>query len=335
MSGARRSSVELNELRERVREQALGQGGVFRRSDLVAWGLEPTAVVTMRRNGTWIRLHHGVYADKDTVAGASTPATRHLLEAAASCAAIPGPVALFGVSAALHQGLPVDRRALARIELVRPLGHDSRALRRRISARDHLTEATIHVLDVKDGDLIVHAGLPTVAPHIAAYSAAMATDVDWGVVTLDAGAWQAPEVLAMMGEISRRWTHLAGAGVARAALRLARTGAQSPLESLSRLRLCRAGLPEPRLQVPFQDSSGVIGVVDMLFEDLGVVGEADGAAKYGTREDLLREKKREDRIRALGFPVVRWDWASAQGTMREVAAAIHLASEHSRHRRAS
>lgn len=163
----------------------------------------------------------------------------------------------------------------------------------------------------------------------------MATNVDWGVVTLDAVAWQDAEALAAMSRFTQRWSQLARAGIAREALRLARTGAQSLLESLSRVRLIRAGLPELLLQVPVHDSRGVIGVVDMLFEELGVVGEADGAAKYDTREDLIREKKREDRIRALGFPVGRWDWAAAQGSMRDVAAAIRRTSEHSRHRRAS
>ena len=68
------------------------------------------------------------------------------------------------------------------------------------------------------------------------------------------------------------------------------------------------GLPEPRLQVPLHDADGLIGVVDMLWDDLFVVGEADGLIKYDSRGVLIREKHREDRIRALGFGVVRWTW---------------------------
>lgn len=335
MTPGRRTSLELSEFCDRVRILAAEQGGVFRRSDLVAWGFDPAAALTMRRNGMWVRLHHGVYADSRTVDAASGVEARHLLHAAAACAAIEGPAALFGVTAALHHGLPVDRRGLSRVELVRPLGRDSRALRRRVTARDRLPAAMIHILDVDDTDVTMHSGLPTVSANLAAWSAAMATDVDWGVVTLDAAAWQRPDVLATIADYSLRWTHLSGTGVAREALRLARTGAQSPLESLSRLRLVRAGLPEPRLQVPLHDALGLIGVVDMLFDDLGVVGEADGAGKYASREDLVREKKREDRIRALGFPVVRWDWKAASGSMHDVAAELRTASTHSRHRRAS
>lgn len=335
MPAPRRSSAELEILRERVRVRAGAQGGVFRRSDLAAWGLEPTAVLTMRRNGTWVRLHHGVYADRHVVEGAVTPQARHLLLAAAACAAIEGPVACFGVTAALLQGIPVDSRLLGHIELVRPIGRDSRALRRRISKPEHLPAATIHILDIDDADLTVHAGLPTAGRNLAAWTAAMAGDVDWGVVTLDAVAWQAPEVLAAIAEYSGRWTHLAGSGIARQALGHARTGSQSPLESLSRVRLVRAGMPEPRLQVPLHDARGLVGIVDMLFEAYGVVGEADGVEKYVRREDLVREKRREDRIRSLGFPVVRWDWSAAQGSMRGVADEIRRASAYSRVRRSS
>lgn len=334
MSRSRRTSAELQALRERVRLLAAAQGGVFRRSDLAAWGLEPTAVLTMRRNGAWVRLHHGVYADRETVASATTPITRHLLLAAAAIAAIPGPIACFGTTASLLQGVPVDRGHIGPVELVRPLGRDSRALSRRITGKDHLPGARIRILDLDEDELIAHEGLPTVDPRLAAWSAALTSEVDWGVAAMDAVAWQSPEALEAMAEHQARWGHLSGAGGAAEALRLARTGAQSPLESLSRVRLVRLGLPEPKLQVPLYDDQGLIGIVDMLFEEFGVVGEADGAMKYANREDLIEEKGREDRIRASGYPVSRWGWQDAMRGMARVASEIRRASAYSRRRSA-
>lgn len=316
-----------------IRELAAKQGGVFRRSNLVAWGFEPTLVLTMRRNGAWVRLHHGVYTDRLTYTEASTPEARHLLLAAAAVCALPAGVALFGSAAALHWGLPVDSHAMHTVHLVRPLGRDSRALRRRISARDHLPAAAVHIIDVHDDELTEHQGLPSVHPDLAAWSTGLVCDVDWAVATMDAVAWRNPSALTSMADFGRRWPRLVGAGRARRAVSLARAGAQSPLESLSRVRLVRAGLPEPTLQAPIYDSSGLIGRADMLFDALGVVGEADGRGKYDTRDDLLREKRREDRIRAEGYGVVRWDWAQARTDMRQVARSIIRASEHSRRRR--
>lgn len=335
MPKSRRSSAELHAMREHVRACAAMQGGVFRRSDLASWGIEPTAVLAMRRNGTWVRLHHGVYADIDIVTAATTPAAMHLLRAAAAVAAIPGPVALFGPTSSLHLGLPVDRNAVGPVELVRPLGRDSRALRRRVTGRDHLPTARIHVLDIDEDLIHQHDGLPVVVPTLAAWSTALASEVDWGVVALDASAWISPSNLGILAAYSRRWPQLAGAGRARQALALARPGAQTPIESLSRVRLVRAGLPEPRLQVSLYDADGLMGVVDMLFEELGVVGEADGHGKYGTRDDVIKEKSREDRIRADGFPVVRWNWQESMGDMRRVAARIWKAAEVSRRRPAA
>lgn len=70
------------------------------------------------------------------------------------------------------------------------------------------------------------------------------------------------------------------------------------------------GLPDPQLQVPIRDAAGdLVGVVDFLFADARTIVEFDGALKYGSREDLLAEKRREDRLRQLGYEVVRVTWA--------------------------
>ena len=61
-----------------------------------------------------------------------------------------------------------------------------------------------------------------------------------------------------------------------------------------------------------------MGRCDFGWPDLGVLGEFDGKKKYGellrrpgqTAEDVLvDEKRREDRLRALGWTVVRWMWS--------------------------
>ena len=77
------------------------------------------------------------------------------------------------------------------------------------------------------------------------------------------------------------------------------------------------GSPAPVLQHAFYDSDGFIGRTDFFWPEYGVIGEFDGDAKYldddllgdrTAREAVLAEKKREDRLRALGYTVVRWDW---------------------------
>lgn len=48
--------------------------------------------------------------------------------------------------------------------------------------------------------------------------------------------------------------------------------------------------------------------VDFLFKEQRTVVEFDGLAKYAERSDLIREKAREDALRALGYSVVRITW---------------------------
>lgn len=100
-------------------------------------------------------------------------------------------------------------------------------------------------------------------------------------------------------------------------LAMADEACESVGESRSRALFRVLGLPAPVLQHSFHDSAGLIARTDFFWPEFGVIGEFDGDAKYledgflgdrSTREAILAEKKREDRLRALGYKVVRWDW---------------------------
>ena len=103
-------------------------------------------------------------------------------------------------------------------------------------------------------------------------------------------------------------------------LALADEASESVGESRSRALMHVLGFPAPVLQHAFYDDEGFIGRTDFFWPEQRVIGEFDGDAKYlddaflgdmSTREAILAEKKREDRLRALGYQVVRWDWQAA------------------------
>ena len=303
-----RTTTELTRIRDLVRSLAASHAHVFRRTDLVDWGVEPTVTITMMRRDWWARVHHGVYVDAQVLREA-TARERHRIDAAASIAALAGPAHAFGVSGAIAHDLPLPGSLVSRVELIRPMGHDGRALSRRVSARERLDAATIRGHRLSADDVTIAGGLATVNRLLAAVSAAAHLDDEWAVAVLDAAAWRDESAIDGMSVYAERFAHLRGIGTVRRALPLARTGAQTPLETFSRLRLVERGLPEPQLQVPLYDDDGLIGYVDALWLELGVVGEADGLVKYGGGSDtVIAEKRREDRIRALGYAVVRWTW---------------------------
>jgi hypothetical protein len=109
------------------------------------------------------------------------------------------------------------------------------------------------------------------------------------------------------------------------AIMLANGLSGSPGESLSRTAMYVLGLPMPLLQHAFYDSFGLIGYVDFWWPERNLIGEFDGFGKYFREEMLagkspadvvIAEKRREDRLRALGHTVTRWNWDVARSLPR-------------------
>lgn len=118
---------------------------------------------------------------------------------------------------------------------------------------------------------------------------------------------------------------------------------ESPGESYSRAVLYRQGFPVPELQHEFFSAGGkFLGRTDFYWHEQRLVGEFDGAIKYGrgaltsadgtslqpSWETLTQEKRREDAIRATGVRFIRWLWADINrspqdpdGTIQQLARA--------------
>ncbi|MCC3269733.1 type IV toxin-antitoxin system AbiEi family antitoxin domain-containing protein [Arthrobacter gengyunqii] len=114
---------------------------------------------------------------------------------------------------------------------------------------------------------------------------------------------------------------------ARRVISFADGRSESPGESYSRAVLYLHGFPKPELQYEFRSTGGqFLGRTDFFWKDYALVGEFDGAVKYGpvtagrspgatrqvgtaSRETLILEKRREDAIRATGVGFVRWSWS--------------------------
>jgi hypothetical protein len=296
------------ELRATVRTHAHARNGIFGRADLAALGIDPDVIRSFMKRGWWTRLHHGVYIDTDVLLDATDADDRARIMAAAAIAAIPGPAYAFGPTAAVLQGLVVDRRLRESASIVRPPTSDQRALRRRVSRPSQLGDVRVHRHHVAKERLIMVDGIPSVDRPTAAITTAAQSEPMWALATLDSLVWRDPAMLEVLPRLVEEWSGLKGLGNVRQAATWARTGAQSALESISRFHFMAGGLPEPLLQVPFYDDEGLIGYADFAWAGLKVIGEADGLGKYASREDLIAEKRREDRLRALGWIVVRWTW---------------------------
>jgi hypothetical protein len=201
-------------------------------------------------------------------------------------------------------------------------------------------------------DEVVHVGrVPLTSPARTAVDVARGRSLSDALICLDSAArrlsarttWsgefrdlarrgaataQAREELAEVLSRQRGWP---GVAVVREALALLDVGSESPLESWSRGEIVRAGLPQPAIGRAVQGASGRWYVVDFLWGEAGVIGEADGFGKYGTdpievADRLAAERERQRDLEAAGYVVLRWDWRepSAAWTAR-IAGALGLA----------
>lgn len=250
-------------------------------------------------SGELRRLRRGIYSDADTT---------HREQVAAALAAVDDQAVVSHTSAAWLHGLPVRAGALNSVTLTR--------------ARDNGGYAgdDIHMFTCRftDGEVTRVAGLPATTLGRTILDVGRHEPLGWAVATGDAAMR-----LGLTGEAldaalasARRRPFV---GRARRAIGLLNPLAESAGESISRITMMLAGLPEPVLQPRIVLPSGEVVYPDFGWLDRGVVGEFDGLVKYGRlvpqgevpADVLVREKIREDGLRSLGLTVARWVWATA------------------------
>lgn len=114
----------------------------------------------------------------------------------------------------------------------------------------------------------------------------------------------------------------AGARLARA-VSIARVGAESRMETLTRLAGVRAGAPELALQFAVCDARGeTIGRFDLAHETSRSLFEYDGEQHRVSRVQYLRDVQRLDRARDAGWSVTRFHAEEVLRAPAEVGARI-------------
>lgn len=92
---------------------------------------------------------------------------------------------------------------------------------------------------------------------------------------------------------------------ARRAAALARAGAESPKETVLRLMLVFARLPEPEINVEIRDATErFVARVDLLLAPWKVVVEYDGRHHETDASQWARDRRRREALEALGYRVI-------------------------------
>lgn len=173
----------------------------------------------------------------------------------------------------------------------------------------------VHRMKLYDDEVTVLDGIPITTPERTWLDLAEMLTVDELVVAGDSCVRvPRPEFegrdlpLCSIGDLQRMIDrHKGKRGLRRAkeAIKLIRVGSDSPQESLLRLALVRAGLPEPELNVPIISEDGVRHhEPDLSYRKYKVGIEYEGE-HHGEERQIVRDIARSERYAALGWTEVR------------------------------
>jgi very-short-patch-repair endonuclease len=318
---------DLDSVRERAYENSIRQGRVFSPSDLPGWDIDMVIVKTMVRSGRWRKLRYGVYTDRLILDGAmGDPREFHELNLSAAIHSLRSPAAAFGRSAASLHDLPLPGGEPRALEIIRDSGQDLRALHDRVRNPSALPNIHSKTIDFRHVDFEAIRGINCVSRDWAAVTAACRLPRNYQVGLMDAVLWQGRTTRENLDEICEKSLSLRGMHEVRRAIPLSCEGAQTILETISRLTFRDHSLPDPTLQERIYDSIGLIGIVDFAWLSLGVIGEADGAIKYDTPQSIIDERRREQRLKDAGFEVFRWTWSEIHNEPMKVVSRFNQAA---------
>ena len=274
-------------------------GHVCGATDLRALGLDHHDVYLLVTQGELVRLRRGAFVD-GSVWRTSATWERHELRARAVLRAL-GPetaVALSHHSALAVHGIGVygvdDRVHLCRTDDGRSRQDGLLVIHRRVPSEQ--------LVEVRTGwSVTIALACAEVAAHFG---------VEAGLVSAEAALRERRTTRADLEGAARTLGAAKGCHAATRVAELASAKSESAGESRTRWLLLTLGYQPPQQQAEIADEHGLlVARVDFLFRAEKVIVEFDGMLKYTDPSALRREKVREDRLRELGYEVVRLTWA--------------------------
>lgn len=266
--------------------------GVFSRVEALRWGMSDNDLTRAVRSGRLARPRRGVYA---LPRPSETPERDHAHRVRAILRGRDARAA--GRSMLALAGLPLINADLSTVVLC---GRGSERYRR--------GDVITYPMPRGESGLLID-GVPTVSLETALFQTVARDSLMTAIVAADAALHRS---LVTRESLERRRTllrRLAPRG--RQLMAAVDESCESPGESVMRVILIGLG-HQVQTQVEIYTPDGqLVGRVDALV-DGWIVMEFDGAVKYegaDGREALIREKRREDALRALGYVVIRVTWA--------------------------
>ena len=173
--------------------------------------------------------------------------------------------------------------------------------------------------------MTARGGLTRTSAERAAWDVANWSDLPTAVAVIDTLLGRTLVTPKTLREVAARYSDRPGHRRARVAFNLADGRAQSPPESVLRVRLILAGLPRPTPQHPVRLASGLVLHPDLAWPEFKVAVEYDGQW-HADPDQLHRDRRRLNQLVGAGWLVLhvtsrRLD-RDFPAVLREVRAAL-------------
>ena len=294
-------------------ESFASSNGILLTSDVRRLEANPRALGHAVARGELVRVHRGAYVRSDEW-NALDSAQRYRRRVIAAARASRSRPVLSHQSAAAFWGIPTIGDPM---RLVHVLTTPMAGTRTENGFRRHAAEIASEDVIEQDGVRVTSFARTLIDLARDTPFASAVVSLDWSLrparkdleprIKID----QLQEFFeAQPGERFRRRVHRA--------LEFASPLSGSPGESFSRATMHELGFPAPVLQFDVRDGRGLIGTCDFAWPERGLLGEFDGRVKYtrgmarpgeNVEDIVMREKIREDRMRATGRGMTRWLWS--------------------------
>ena len=316
-------------------ESFASEDGILLTADVRRRDEDPRRLVHAVTKGELVRVHRGAYmrADEWSLLDSAQQYRRRVIAAARASRSQP---ILSHQSAAAFWGIPMIGNSM---QLVHVLTTPIAGSRTENGFRRHAADITRDDVVERDGVRVTSFARTLIDLARTTPFPSAVTSLDWGLRPAGRGLPARTRIDALQeyfdgqpGERHRRRVHRA--------LEFASARSESPGESLSRAMMHELGFPAPVLQFEVRDGRGLIGTCDFAWPEFGLLGEFDGRLKYtrnmvqpgeNVEDIVVREKIREDRMRATGLGMTRWLWPEAlqPALLRDKLSAAGLPNRHS------
>jgi hypothetical protein len=289
--------------------EAVNQAGVFTRAQAYADGWTPRQVRRRVDAGRWKVVAGSALTSAQTPIGAWQLANAVLLT---------WPAAVISHElAGVLRGLPVDPGGIGTATVPHAHGLRSRGLR---VYRSPLAAEDVGLV----GGLPVTSEPRTMLDLLAHLPWDDARSLWSWLVTR-----RRVDLRFLADGVARR-SGLAGTPQLRRLLAVSRSGSLSAAEDRFHELLARAGIAGWTANVPIQLAGRVIAVVDVLFAVARLVVEIDGFRTHSSPERFQQDRRRQNRLIAAGYTVLRYTWQDLEqrpaAVIAEVAGALRRAA---------